>query len=138
MTTVYSTITVGLFALLGYAATVMISTIATVDPVRMELEYLRFENGHFYQHVSVSGAQVINGKWSARIWRELDDETLVPLCAGGGTFPYNGEPSQAMDPSYWTDDECPEILPGDAALASWEYTDENGLQRRFSGTLRIE
>ena len=138
MTGIYSVITIGLFSAIGYLVTVAIGAIATVEPVRMELEFLRFEDGHFYQHISVKGARVINGKWSARIWRPRADGTAEPLCAGGGKFPYAGKISSPMTPDYWTGAVCPDILPGDAALAGWEYTDENGLQRRLSGTLRIK
>jgi hypothetical protein len=138
MTGIYSVITIGLFSAIGYLATIFVGSLATVEPVRMQLEFLRFEDGHFYQHVSVSGAKVINGRWSARIWRPREDGSAIPLCAGSGGFPYEGAISLPMTPDYWTGSDCPEILPGDAALAAWEYTDEKGLQRRLSGTLLIE
>lgn len=136
MNTLYTGIAVGFWALVGLASTLVAGAFVAHAPVRMELEYLRFEDGHFYQHIAVSGADAVNGDWTARIWRE-DEGGFTPLCEGGGRFPYTGKPSRPMTPSYWTDDDCPEVLPGDHAMASWQYTDEHGVQRRFSAQIVI-
>lgn len=136
MSTIYSSVAIGIGALLGLVLTWFVGAAVTVPPVRMELIYLKFEDGHFYQHIGVSGAQVVNGEWTARIWRD-GEFGREPLCNGGGKFPYDGTPSKAMTPSYWTDAECPDDISGSHALASWEYTDEEGLQRRFSAQLTI-
>lgn len=129
-------IAVALWSLATYGFTMVVSALWTPQPVRMDLEFLRFENGHFYQHIVVSGADAITGEWSARIWRD-DGHHRQLLCSGGGHFPYDGSPSRAMTPSYWTGDDCPDLKPGDHALAAWEYTDERGIERRFSKSLTI-
>ena len=126
---VYAAITLGVFS--------VVSNVVTPVPVQMSLEYLRFEGGKFHQHLAVSGADAVSAEWSARIWRSENEHDIV-LCSGGGQFPYNGEPSEPMTPSYWTDDTCPELASGDRALAVWEYRDENGLVRRISGELVLE
>lgn len=136
MNTLYSSIAIGVGAVGGWIATVIASAFVTVPPVRMNLEYLRFQDGNFYQHVSVSGSDAVYAEWSARIWR--DDGTIrTLLCSGGGSFPYDGLPSRAMSPDYWTDSKCPELQTGDEAIAVWEYTDEADLRRRFSAELTI-
>ena len=123
---IYAAVTLGAMTLVG--------KVVTPVPVQMSLEYLRFEDGKFHQHLSVSGAGAVSAEWSARIWRSESDHDIV-LCNGGGKFPYNGDPSQPMTPDYWTDDTCPDLQSGDRALAVWEYRDENGLVRRISGEL---
>lgn len=136
MTTIYTSISVGIGTVAALVVTWLVAAVVTVPPVRMELEYLRYEDGHFLQHISIQGADAVTAEWSARIWRD-DGERDAVLCSGGGNFPYNGEPSKPMTPSYWTDDECPSLKPGDQALAVWSYRAEDGVIRSISAEITI-
>lgn len=133
MNTIYSALVYGMLTL-GTLA--LVETAVTPPPIRMELNYLRFEDGHFHQHIAVSGRDAITAEWSARIWR-ADGERDAVLCSGGGHFPYNGEPSKPMTPDYWTDDTCPPLKPGDQALAVWSYRAEDGVIRSISAEITI-
>ena len=136
MNTIYAGISALIYGALTLGAMAWIGSTVAPQPVRLTLEYLRFENGHFIQHISVSGREAVNAEWAARIWRNEGDRDIV-LCSGGGHFPYNGAASKPMTPSYWTDDDCPELRPGDQALAVWSYRAEDGLIRSISAEITI-
>ncbi len=104
----------------------------SVEPMGMRLVYLGFENGKFVQEHAIYGAPGLGAHWVSQISRNGE-----PLCEGGGEAPYASGDRKIMSPNYWTDDNCPEILPGDVGFATWEWVDEHGVHHVISGRIEI-
>ena len=101
-------------------------------PAGMRLLRLEYINGQFVQQHEVFGVDVIDARWSAQILRDG-----VPLCGGAGDAPYDGGRAKRMVPDIWAGDDCPDLKPGDVALATWRWVDESGTVRRISGEITI-
>lgn len=123
--------------LAGQGLIELASDLLKTPEVRMTVKHLRYQGGEFDQWLGVDGGP-IQADWAAKITRKDDDGSLRFLCVGGGRSIYTGKPSPRMAPSFWTDDDCPEILPGDHAQASWEYRDSEGVIHRIAAEIVIK
>ncbi len=128
-------------ALVGIVATqALINTVedwVAEKSVSMTIKHLRYVDGEFDQWLDVEGGPV-QADWAAKITRTGDDGNERFLCVGGGRSIYTGSPSPRMDPDFWTGDNCPEIMPGDHAHASWEYRGADGTIHRISAEIIIK
>ena len=105
---------------------------APKGPTQASLKHLVYQDGLFTQEHSISGDGVLQMDWTAEINR--GDRQL---CSGSGTAPYQNETPKTFDADAWTGGDCPPLLPGDEALAVWEYFDDDGTRVRLSGLIVI-
>ena len=131
-----STFGAGIVGVVAYAGIHVVGNTFGPEPVSMSVKHLRYSDGEFDQWIAVEGGPV-QADWAAKITRASEDGVDRFLCVGGGRSIYTGAPSPRMDPSFWTGDDCPEILPGDRAHASWEYRDADGTIHRISAEIVI-
>jgi hypothetical protein len=129
----YGVVGAGLVAIGLWATGSGIGSLTSIPPVEMRLLELKYEDGHFIQKHEILGGAIIQADWTAQILRGD-----TPLCEGGGTAPYDGDQSKRMTPDYWTYDECPDLMPGDTAIAAWTYTGSDGVVRTISGKITLE
>ena len=102
------------------------------DSYSLEFVSLEYDGNNFIQNVQPRGATVVRGKWAAKITR--DGEWL---CGGGGIAPYEGKVLK-MTPTVWAGSDCPELMSGDIAKASWTYEDVNNRNVTISTELIIK
>lgn len=119
----------------GYGSTTLVRDATQPPPPRyiipIALEW-DAKTGRIGQLLLVQGPGPVNGTWGASFWR--GDKKL---CGGGGRSEYplrDGNPADIkwMTTDKWTGDQCPPILPGDIATATWEYQGKNGEIRSAS------
>ena len=106
--------------------------ISEPKPYGLQLVELDYKDGDFEQLVVPINTDVVRAKWAAQIIRNGR-----PICGGGGTAPYTGE-KKYMDANTWTDDECPTLIAGDRAIASWTYENVDGKNITISGEVVIK
>lgn len=101
---------------------------------RLDLKYVRYNSRSemFEQWLVPYGVAVINGAWSAAIYR--GDKQL---CSGGDNAPYSGRPV-SYNASDWTGGDCPDTLfPTDIAVVNWEYKDGHGSLITISAKFKL-
>lgn len=132
MSSVLSAVPGGLLAFGIWAAGGWVASLIEGEPRGLRLLELSFEDGQFHQKHAVYGSEAISGEWTAQISRDG-----VPLCQGGGAAPYVDGQEKRMTPDLWTDDLCPALIPGDLAVATWEFKGGDGLTHSIKGTIII-
>ena len=79
----------------------------------------------FTQQVISESGKAVKAIWSAEVSR-VSDGITHQLCTGSGEAPYLGT-TDTYTVDEWTGDNCPDLLPGDRAEATWEYTNHYGV-----------
>ena len=115
----------------GVGSFEVFDAVALPQERRLILEHLSYENGLITQRHRVEGSAIIQATWAAEIVRGKQQ-----LCSGGDRAPYEGG-QKSFTPSAWTGDDCPDLLPGDIARASWEYKTTEGYLVSISGQIII-
>ena len=108
-----------------------VADLAKSPDVGMRLIDFRYKDGEFHQHHEVFGRAALIADWAAKVTRDGQI-----LCSGGGTSSYAGSPVH-MSADYWTGDDCPELMAGDTAQATWEWKTGEGFVAGISATLTI-
>lgn len=106
--------------------------VATLQERQLRIVSLSYSDGLFSQSSHVSGAPAMPARWTAEIKRGSRH-----LCSGGGDSVYQTD-TTTFTPSEWAGDECPDIMPGDTASASWEWKDTNGFVHVISKQITIK
>lgn len=115
-----------------YGAAVGIEQTVPTAPTQATLKSLTFSDGLFEQEFYVTGEGFIDMHWTAKITRGA-----IQLCSAGGEAPYLDQDPEKYAPGRWAGCHGVEVQSGDEAVAIWSYTDENGVNHRFSAMLTL-
>ena len=126
-------VSIGIFAFAGNTIGGFVGDITTQDPVGMHLVSLDYQDGQVTQRHEVFGVDSIIADWAAQAVRGN-----VVLCHGGDKATYSGITDKIMSVDIWVGKKCPELMPGDMLVASWEYLDSQNLRHSISGTKVID
>lgn len=109
--------------------------VADGPPNVIEVQALYYESGLIYQQVGPSRGGIIPANWSAALYQAND---FRALCNGGGSWDYGVKYEPVgMTPSFWTNDDCPDLIDGQEYIARakwWHYLDVENGEDRFTVT----
>ena len=128
---------IGSAAVLGFLQVAAMVVLPEVDkhPRVLVVHELSYNGGYFSQRVGPIGSGTMSGKWTAEVNR-IDNGVTKQLCAGSGVGNYSGD-KDVYTADDWTGANCPTLLPGDIAEATWTFDDENGAKQSIAATIHI-
>ena len=119
-------------SLAGLGAGSIVGDMIEREPVGMRLISIEYDNGTVTQSHDIFGVDMLQATWAANVTRGQKH-----ICSGGGFGVYSVGSVVSMSLDEWVGDKCPAIELGDKLKASWEWSGNDGVRFRVSGSLTI-
>ena len=120
-------------SLAGLGAGSIVGEMIQSEPVGMRLISIEYDSGTVTQSHEVYGIDMLQATWAANVTRGRNH-----ICSGGGFGVYGENSVISMSLDEWVGDKCPVLQNGDKLKASWEWSGDDGVRYRVSGSITID